>query len=469
MATRPSDTMDLVPRLQSIDRTSATNGALAIAGNVGGNVYNYAGSSRYVDEETKREVCLDTLFVTDPEIVRSNLVEQKGERVPKTCEWILQNAAYQGWTEKDNGLLWISGEPGQGKTMISIFLTQELESREEKVSAVTFFFCSHQDDDRKSAAAVLRTLLYQILTKRPNLVEHFWPYLKSAHNERNSGRKRHDMVLASEKTLWEMFLLCLKDQRLGSLLFLLDGVDECTDDIFVTKFTGLFAEASLIAPGNKFKMILVSRDNVHLHGQAQIKLDPDQKYLLATDIERFISARVAAVPRLRGLTDSVRKEIKKILKDKSGGTFLWVGFVVYELSRKKTVSEMMDSLETIPPDLDGIYKRILDQIKEEHREESAKLLRLVTYALRSLTLDEVAFALDIQATDQLDAETVVRDKVAHCFQIITINERKLTLVHQSVNDYLLRAYGRDANNDGTMDPFCGSVEDGHLSLAESCL
>jgi hypothetical protein len=63
-------------------------------------------------------------------------------------------ATSHGYTAVRN-LLWISGGPGKGKTMLSIFLTEELEKMEN--AELLFYFCNHQDEERNIAVAVLQT------------------------------------------------------------------------------------------------------------------------------------------------------------------------------------------------------------------------------------------------------------------------------------------------------------------------
>jgi hypothetical protein len=76
--------------------------------------------------------CLNALWqtsprLTDPREDRKSLIDTKGERVSGTCKWIKSNATYLSWLRSRSQLLWLSGGPGKGKTMLSIFLAEELE------------------------------------------------------------------------------------------------------------------------------------------------------------------------------------------------------------------------------------------------------------------------------------------------------------------------------------------------------
>ncbi|KAL1988197.1 hypothetical protein VTN96DRAFT_727 [Rasamsonia emersonii] len=111
---------------------------------------------------TQIKTCRDALFLTDPEIDRQELISIKGPRVSGTCEWIRENELYRSWLDSGTQLLWITGSPGKGKTMLSLFLTEELERRTQGMenSELIFHFCRHQDEKRGTAVAILRGLLY---------------------------------------------------------------------------------------------------------------------------------------------------------------------------------------------------------------------------------------------------------------------------------------------------------------------
>jgi Cdc6-like AAA superfamily ATPase len=113
--------------------------------------------------------------------------------VTGTCEWITPNEIYRAWLNSvgdgggngnsngDTRLLWISGGPGKGKTMLSVFLTEELERHTARIdnAELAFFFCSAQDEKRNTAVAVLCSLVHQIVAKRPQLVKHALPYFET--------------------------------------------------------------------------------------------------------------------------------------------------------------------------------------------------------------------------------------------------------------------------------------------------
>lgn len=91
----------------------------------------------------------------------------KEGRVRNTCEWIRTAKEYKAFLGGTQRLLWIWGEPGKGKTILSIFLSQELEL--EKKAKTIYFFYRAEHEKGNTAVAVLRGLLWQLTGICPEL------------------------------------------------------------------------------------------------------------------------------------------------------------------------------------------------------------------------------------------------------------------------------------------------------------
>ena len=104
----------------------------------------------------------------------------KGSRVDGTYKWIKTNAVFNSWFRLYSQLLWLSGGLSKGKTMLSIFLTEELK-RSAKDSRDTLFlqyFYDNKDEKRNTGVAVLRGLIFQLLQLQPKLFDYILPSFK---------------------------------------------------------------------------------------------------------------------------------------------------------------------------------------------------------------------------------------------------------------------------------------------------
>ncbi|PZD29771.1 hypothetical protein A1F96_04895 [Pyrenophora tritici-repentis] len=221
-----------LPHHQHIRGVSTQNHSQTIVGSAR-DVYFAVSHKPQEASEQAAVACRNALRLTDPHVDREGIISAKGSRVVGTCEWITHNASYRAWLNRDGDgnssnndntrLLWISGGPGKGKTMLSVFLTEELERHTARAddADLAFFFCSAQGEKRNTAIAVLRGLVHQIINKRSQLIKHALPYFKTTD--------RTQQTLSSLETLWIIFSKLVADVELGTLFCVLDGLDECEE------------------------------------------------------------------------------------------------------------------------------------------------------------------------------------------------------------------------------------------------
>ena len=133
------------------------------------------------------------LYVTNVMKDRYDLKIEKGDRVPGTFEWIINDKRYKSWQNSGPDSLSITGGPARGKTMLALFILENLEQNlspswtgpdsvvkgdiDKKVD-IYYFFCSPTEGRRRSAVAVLKNLIYQIVSKYRYLMKHLLDYLK---------------------------------------------------------------------------------------------------------------------------------------------------------------------------------------------------------------------------------------------------------------------------------------------------
>lgn len=400
-------------------------------------------------------ICRDNLH--NPEMDRRRLIRINGRRVPGTCEWIRNNVLYRSWSScsqpsSDTPLLWISGGPGMGKTMLSIFVVEELEARARQEPLVTllFFFSSSNEADRNTAVAILSGLLFQLIEQHPGLAKHASYYLKPSHAVSS---------LASFDTLWHIFERILGDLALQTVQCVLDGLDECERESAGWLLTELEGQARSSA--GRFRLLVLSREMDGLGGFTRLRLDPNNDKPLASDIERCIADGVRRLSRL----DGIALKVCDMLQAKSDGTFLWVGLILKELAKKKTSQEVWETIHSLPKGLDKIYSRILDQIQPQQQDESARLLRWVATAMRPLRLEELQELRGLAGCGGggpgylISSLQACREQVVCCEELLRIHDDAVHLVHQSARDYLL----------GVAKPFGIRPEEAHLELARHCL
>ena len=397
--------------------------------------------------------CLRSLFLSNPQDDLAAIRTAKGARVDGTCEWILTQDPYTSWLIEDSPqLLWLSGAPGIGKTMISSFLVEELVRLAERSSQITlaYYFCDDKDVKRKTATDILRGLLLQLLRQRPILFKHI----------QSDFDLSRDSLFTNFHSLWRVFHGIVKDPEAGEVICLVDALDECEKEsrqLFLTEFTKLFCSQQ--SKKRVVKSIITSRRENDIVESLTAASPAIQNIQVDTgrvnnDLSKFINLKVDELSNKKKYQPKQKNIIKRSLIEKAGGTFLYVALVLQDLQKAKIFSQVKQKLQGLPLDLNDIYDRILGQIDADCKETAKLVLRWVAVARRPLTVDELAMA-HILGTGEYEENTMppkdlldeLKDGFKCCEPLVYVDTENdtINLVHQSAKDYLLSTYlqGKD--------------------------
>ena len=161
-----------------------------------------------------------------------------------------------------------------------------------------------------------------------------------------------------------------------------------------------------------------------------------------------------------------KKNATRVLLEKWEGTFLWVGFVIDELLKKRTRTQVERAMHGLPIGLPAVYARMLQSIEPVDRENSKKLLTCVALAFKPLYLEAIADILDVQGSAVISEEQATLDAIAICAPMLQLRSKSVEFVHQSAPEYLLRD---QADDDPILENFRITLERSHLYLAQRCL
>ncbi|KAF2490874.1 WD40 repeat-like protein [Lophium mytilinum] len=342
--------------------------------------------SKEDEEKKKDEQCLRDLRATDSRHDKTRIEQAKGGILRESCRWILDSPQLKQWQDGPEGtLLWISADPGKGKTMLLCGILDELK-KSTGCGFVSFFFCQATDSRINSATAVLRGLIYLLADQHPSLASHL--------------RKQYDSAgkaLFEDANSWvalsEIFGNILRDPSLEMTCLVVDALDECIIDL--RKLLKLIIDTS--SPPSRIKWLLTSRNEVLIKqelGSAKklirlnLELQENAK-LVSQAVDDYIDDKL---PRTRALQDnSLRDEVRDILRQKANGTFLWAAFVIQELESPESLKPLQ-VVSDVPEGLVHLYDRMVDQIQQRKASisEVCKLmLSIATVAYRPLHLSEI--------------------------------------------------------------------------------
>ncbi|KAK5996960.1 Vegetative incompatibility HET-E-1-like protein [Cladobotryum mycophilum] len=414
-----------------------------------------------LSERPEARDCLKDLFITDPHDDKNQLKRKKGNRTEGTCEWIENTEAFTIWLGTGRAtqpiptnILWLHGNPGKGKSTMAIFLVERLikifSTRAGKT--LTYFFCESSFSNRRTAISILRGLIYQLIQQHTRLLDYIMPkYL-----ERGAG------MFTSFDSLWEIFIAMVNDPTTGCKYCIIDALDECDQDsqrMLLQQFEETFKDQSL-APN--VRILITSRPYPEIREYLERYANEDLASFpeARKDIERCIEERVADLVQRKHYTPKVKDQVTKILKERAGGTFLWVGLACDEL-RNVPSKDAIQVLKSIPTELHTFYEKILKAIhdKEGPRADIIRqMLGFVSVAMWPLSVLELAAACKLHEEEE-DADTrlqYIQDQISACRLMVIIQDDKVLLLHKSVSDYL------------TSDGFI-NIYEWHANLAYRCI
>ncbi|KFY45994.1 hypothetical protein V494_00659 [Pseudogymnoascus sp. VKM F-4513 (FW-928)] len=391
---------------------------------------------------------LRALKVTNAKDVLSDIKRRKGGKVGNTCEWILKRKEFSAWgAAADPQLLFITGSPGIGKTMMSTFLVDELQKKVEKAPGkiLAYFFCDDKHQDQKTPTAILRSLIWQILLQKNELFES----IKPDYNAQG------DKIVENFSTLWRTLEGILRDERAGEVFIHIDAFDECDKSVrneLLICIKELFQSSPTEQAGN-FKLCVTSRPEHDILGE----LSNVGSHLLMNatsvneDLSMYIDFTVDQLAKRRGYAPTLKEMVQNALKNEAEGTFLWVSLMVADLEKEPKYN-VKRKLNNLPKGLNETYSRILNEnISEEMRDDAQFLLLTMVAARRPLRQEEIAsaFALwkngSVLSNQDVDEYT---DICLSCSSIIYLDARDdntyttINFCHQSVKDFLLGDHDR---------------------------
>jgi len=384
------------------------------------------------------------MHLTDPRDDLDRIQRQKERRVGHTCEWLLKREEFTTWVAKSEPqLLRLVGPPGIGKTMMSIFLVNELQAKVERTPNTTFayFFCDYKDKVRNTPTAILRSVIRQLLLQRHTLFEH----IQSDFNEQKSG------LFLNFSALWRNLKNMLRDDRAGEVFVLVDALDECELSMrndLLRSMEELFDPRQMGKTG-RFKFLITCRPNIHdiedaLKGVGT-SLDVDSGEI-NSDLSEYIDVKVDDLAVKRGYAPDLKNKVRDALIREARGTFLWVSLMLADL-KEIPQYEVKKKLKTLPRGLDETYARILAQIPEARRKDAQFLLLCMVAAQRPLKKKEIATAFGTWTNDLIPPYQdldIYADICSACSSIICLDKADddkyttVNFVHQSVKDFLLR-------------------------------
>ena len=385
----------------------------------------------------RRERVMKSLCVSETEVRRATTKDAHLE----TCKWLLQQSEFRDWLDESKfpetqGLLWIKGKPGTGKsTLMKYTLTHIERTFSSNAAVISFFFNARGVELEKSTAGTYRSLLFQLLEKFPDLQD-----LLDKFSLLKPFKQWH------EELLKEAFCKAVKRLQQQHLFCFVDALDECPEDqgrnlIEFFESLGEIAMSTAI----HFHICFSSRHYPHITVKRGLQLILESQLGHSDDISSYLTSK------LKIGESKQAKRIPNQIIQKASGIFLWVVLVVQILNKeydKGRVHTLQEMLQKLPAKLDELFKNLLMRGNGKI-EELVLCIQWVLHAKRPLSPAELYCAMlsdpelgspvvQLGGVTLKDMERFILNSSKGLTEMTVSEKPTVQFIHESVREFLVR-------------------------------
>ena len=319
----------------------------------------------------------------------------------QTFGWVLDPSSpvkFDDWLRVQNGIFWVNGKAGSGKSTLMKFLLDHIKTAEslrswagsKRLVTASFFFWNAGSSIQKSQEGLFRSLLYEILNQCPELIR---TICSSKAKTFRPFVREHEPWTRQE--LWHA-IAQLKVQYGARVrfCFFIDGLDEYDGEpnhiVSVLETLRVWPDVKLCVssrPYNEF------RDAFGRPSDPQLALED----LTRDDIRLYIQDTLEENLRFKALKarDDRTQDLVQDIVDRAQGVFLWVILVVRSLLKglrnADRVSDLQKRLRDFPETLEKFFSHMIASIEPVYREQTAQAFKYALEAIEPLSLMTYSF------------------------------------------------------------------------------
>jgi hypothetical protein len=401
----------------------------------------------YGDHETSGGINSSAFHIPEPrkqslqkgfiEQLRYNGMQDRELRIAeaheKTFRWIFEDGDnlerpgwnLKDWLESDDQLYWITGKAGSGKSTLMKFISQPVPSThhsdhleeitpdqprcaqylrkwsgEKPLIIASFYFWAAGSQVQMSQSGMFLSLLYQILEKCPEAIPFVSP-----------GRWEALCLFSDDPKGWTEEELCemlrvavLHVGSIANLCLFVDGLDE-----FDGKHDQLLCLFKDLVSHPAVKICTASRPWIIFEDSFKHKPNLMLEDLTYSDIKEYVTSKFHEDPNFAQLQRREAVFAGQLIEDivkKASGVFLWVHLVVASLlagmGYGDRVSDLQRRLDLLPPDLENLYEKILNDLDPFYFEHAVQYFQIMRSSVEPPPILLFSFA------DDEDAEFAIR-------------------------------------------------------------
>lgn len=322
--------------------------------------------------------------------------EAIAEAHQKTFEWIFKPASFPStdprskitfkeWLQSGDGVYWIAGKPGSGKSTLMKYLADSHETKncllswagDARLGTATFYFWGPGTELQRTQKGLFRQILFDLLREYPDLIpvlcqEDLW------------NPDRYYRPKAWKLSQLKNHLLRLEKVSSNTkICFFIDGLDE-----YDGEHLDLIQVITKLAKIPSIKICVSSRRWPCFEDSFGAKIDCKLylEDLTRDDIARFARDKMEEALQFQNYIRQSQEYLDLVaeITRKAQGVFLWVFLVVRSLRDGLTngdgVHLLRERLDEIPSDLEEFFRKILLSVHNIYRRQMAVTFQVALQA-----------------------------------------------------------------------------------------
>ncbi|KAF3155986.1 hypothetical protein TWF569_008026 [Orbilia oligospora] len=343
------------------------------------------GKGKRQDAEQMRISCLRSLSFQNIDARFYNIATAH----QNTCNWLFKTPQFRRWEDRTNietfnGVLWIKGKPGTGK---STLMKHALEycrttSKFKGHSILAYFFNARGTNLEKTCLGMLRSLVCQLIEQDAGVCSMFIPkYIRKEEMHGTTWQWHIDEL----KVFMFQTMQHLKPKP---IILFADALDEC-EESEVREAVSFFEKLSYFALSARVSLsvLLSSRHypTIRMHKMLELVVESQAEH--DQDISIYVRDKLTVTKD----ADKIEKELLR----KAEGIFMWVVLVTEMLNQafdEGRTTAVWKRLRDVPTDLDEVFRILLE--KDNHyMNETLLMLQWVLFAPKPLTPMELYYGV----------------------------------------------------------------------------